>query len=69
VTTTTETISAAPAVELSSGTVERFLYEMAEVGIVERVQSATTDGKGRPPSRLDPRFPPTVFRRLYDLDR
>jgi len=67
VTATTEAISARPAVDLSRGTVKRFLYEMAEVGVVERVQSADHDGKGRPPSRVELRFPPTVFRRLYDL--
>ncbi|WP_436934498.1 Cdc6/Cdc18 family protein [Halovenus marina] len=67
VTKTTEAISAKPSVDLSPGTVKRFLYEMAEIGIVERVQSDTATGKGRPPSRVELRFPPTVFRRLYDL--
>ncbi len=67
VTATTEAISAEPGVDLSTGTVKRFLYEMAEVGIVERVQSDRSTGKGRPPSRLELRFPPTAFRRLYDL--
>jgi Cdc6-like AAA superfamily ATPase len=67
VTDTTEAISADTAVDLSPGTVKRFLYEMAEVGIVERVQSERRDGKGRPPSRVELRFPPTAFRRLYDL--
>jgi len=55
------------AIDLSPGTVKRFLYEMAEAGVVERVQAATQGGQGRPPSRVEPRFPPTVFRRLYDL--
>jgi Cdc6-like AAA superfamily ATPase len=67
VSATTEAISARPDVDLSAGTVKRFLYEMAEIGIVERVQSDRKDGKGRPPSRVELRFPPTVFRRLYDL--
>jgi len=67
VTATTEAISSNPSVELSAGTVKRFLYEMAETGIVERVQSAASEGKGRPPSRVELRFPPTAFRRLYDL--
>jgi len=67
VTATTEAISSDPGVELSPGTVKRFLYEMAEIGIVERVQASSRDGKGRPPSRVELRFPPTVFRRLYDL--
>jgi Cdc6-like AAA superfamily ATPase len=64
---TTEAISTDPRVDLSPGTVKRFLYEMAEAGVVERVQSETRAGKGRPPSRVELRFPPTVFRRLYDL--
>lgn len=67
VTATTAAISSAPAVDLSAGTVKRYLYEMAEIGIVERVQADTKAGKGRPPSRVELRFPPTAFRRLYDL--
>jgi Cdc6-like AAA superfamily ATPase len=67
VTATTKAISSADAIDLSPGTVKRFLYEMAEVGIVERVSSNTNHGKGRPPSRIELRFPPSVFRRLYDL--
>ncbi len=69
VTETTEAISSDPEVDLSPGTVKRFLYEMAEVGVVERVQSEEWDGRGRPPSRVELRFPPTAFRRLYDLRR
>jgi len=67
VTATTAAISGSDNVDLSPGTVKRFLYEMAEAGVVDRVQSATQGGQGRPPSRVEPRFPPTVFRRLYDL--
>jgi len=67
VTATTEAIGGSKNVDLSPGTVKRFLYEMAEAGVVDRVQSATQGGQGRPPSRVEPRFPPTVFRRLYDL--
>jgi Cdc6-like AAA superfamily ATPase len=67
VTATTAAISSDPTVDLSASTVKRFLYEMAEVGIVERVKSDNGSGKGRPPSRVELRFPPTVFRRLYDL--
>jgi Cdc6-like AAA superfamily ATPase len=67
VTATTAAIAASENVDLSLGTVKRFLYEMAEAGVVERVQAATQGGQGRPPSRVEPRFPPTVFRRLYDL--
>ena len=69
VTATTETISARSSVDLSTGTVKRFLYEMAELGIVGRVQSATKNGKGRPPSRVELRFSPAAFRRLYDLQQ
>jgi Cdc6-like AAA superfamily ATPase len=67
VTATTEAISGAPDVDLSAGTVKRFLYEMAEAGVVERVKSQSKSGKGRPPSRVELRFPPTAFRRLYDI--
>lgn len=67
VTATTAAIGGSETVDLSPGTVKRFLYEMAEAGVVERVQAATQGGQGRPPSRVEPRFPPTVFRRLYDL--
>lgn len=69
VTATTDAISADPDVDLSPGTVKRYLYEMAEVGVVERVQSTAGGGKGRPPSRVELRFPPTAFRRLYDLQQ
>jgi len=69
VTATTAAISSATAVDLSAGTVKRFLYEMAEDGIVERVASDAHEGKGRPPSRIELRFPPSAFRRLYDLQQ
>ncbi|MEF8885128.1 MAG: AAA family ATPase [Haloarculaceae archaeon] len=64
---TTEAISAHPDVDLSASTVKRYLYEVADVGVVERVQSEINREKGRPPSRVELRFPPTAFRRLYDL--
>jgi Cdc6-like AAA superfamily ATPase len=67
VTATTEAISSRPTVDLSPGTVKRFLYEIAETGVVERVRSEVNNEKGRPPSRIELRFPPTAFRRLYDL--
>jgi Cdc6-like AAA superfamily ATPase len=66
---TTEAISGAPDVDLSRGTVKRYLYEMAETGVVERVQADAGTGKGRPPSRVELRFSPTAFRRLYDLQQ
>ncbi|QSG11269.1 Orc1/cdc6 family replication initiation protein [Halapricum desulfuricans] len=67
VTATTEAIAAIDDIDLSPGTVKRFLYELAERGVVERVSSSRTKGHGRPPSRVEPRFPTLVFRRLYDL--
>jgi Arc/MetJ family transcription regulator len=67
VTRTTAAISDRDAVDLSPGTVKRFLYEMAEAGIVDRVKADGWSGQGRPPSRVEPRFPPAAFRRLYDL--
>jgi Cdc6-like AAA superfamily ATPase len=67
VTETTEAISSGPSIDLSAGTVKRFLYELAEASIVDRVQLDEQTGKGRPPSRVELRFPPTVFRRVYDL--
>jgi Cdc6-like AAA superfamily ATPase len=69
VTATTGAVSSGSTVDLSPGTVKRFLYEMAEVGIVERVRSEARNEKGRPPSRVELRFPPTAFRRLYDLEQ
>jgi Cdc6-like AAA superfamily ATPase len=67
VSATTEAISGHPSVSLSQSTVKRYLYEMAESGVVERVQSDRDSGKGRPPSRIELRFSPTAFRRLYDI--
>ncbi|WP_255196364.1 Cdc6/Cdc18 family protein [Halorarius litoreus] len=55
-------------VDLSASTVKRFCYELAEVGVVERVPGESRGGAGRPPSRLEPRFPTRVFRRLYDSE-
>ena len=61
----TEAVSA--AVDIQPSTIQRYIYELAEDGIVERVRSVTDRSQGRPPSRLEPRFPPAVFRRLYDI--
>ena len=64
----TDAIASACDVDLSRTTIKRFLYELAEAGIIERVTHPTAaDGIGRPPSRLEPRFPTLVFERLYDL--
>ncbi|WP_137287500.1 Cdc6/Cdc18 family protein [Halorussus salinisoli] len=50
--------------DLSAATVKRFLYELAERGVLERVQTDSTDGSGRRPSRVEPRFPTLPFRRV-----
>ena len=63
-----EAIAGTRGVDLSVGTVRRFLYELAEDGIVQRETAAADASAGRPPSRLEPRFPTLVFRRLYDLE-
>lgn len=64
--TAATTIAAAETVDLSVGTVKRLLYELAEIGITERV-TRDNAGSGRSPSRLEPRFPTRVFCRLYDV--
>ena len=69
VTTATAAVSDSESVGLSPGTVKRYIYEMANVGIVNRVRSEHGSHQGRPPSRIEPRFPPTVFRRLYDSEQ
>ncbi|UPW00309.1 AAA family ATPase [Halorussus gelatinilyticus] len=48
--------------DLSAGTVKRFLYELAERGVLERVETDATDGSGRRPSRPEPQFPTLPFR-------
>ena len=49
--------------ELTTGTVKRFLYELADRGVIERVQLPGT-GSGRRPSTVEPRFPTVVFQSL-----
>jgi len=62
-----ERIAGTGEVDLSVATVERFLYELAEAGIVERVPvQGESGGVGRSPSRVTPRFSPTVFQQLAD---
>lgn len=62
----TAAITDASGIDLSAGTVKRFLYELAENGILERIETGRANSQGRPPSRLEPRFPPTAFSRLSD---
>jgi Cdc6-like AAA superfamily ATPase len=63
-----EAIATSGGVDLSESTVQRYLYELAEAGITERVSHPRSTGEiGRPPSRVEPRFPTLVFRQLYDL--
>ena len=62
----TEAIAAADGVDLSASTIRRVLYELADDGLLDRVTVQRTGGKGRPPSRLVPRFPTLVFRELFE---
>ncbi|ADB61827.1 Cdc6-related protein AAA superfamily ATPase- like protein [Haloterrigena turkmenica DSM 5511] len=48
---------------LTAGTVKRFLYELADRGVVDRVPLSAT-GSGRRPSALAVRFPTIAFRTL-----
>ena len=64
----TEAVAARPGVDLSPSTVRRVLYELSDAGFIERETVRRDDGKGRPPSRVVPRFPTTAFRELFDRD-
>lgn len=66
VTAATDALTDDPRVDLSATTIKRVLYELAEVGIIKRVETETDSGLGRPPSRLEPQFPTRVFRRLVE---
>ena len=48
---------------LTTGTVKRFLYELADRGVIERVPLPAS-GSGRRPSTVEPRFSTIVFRSL-----
>ncbi|NKE34804.1 AAA family ATPase [Natronococcus sp. JC468] len=52
---------------LTAGTVKRFLYELADRGVIERVPLSTS-GSGRRPSTVVPRFPTIAFRALASPD-
>ncbi|MFD1562881.1 AAA family ATPase [Haloarchaeobius amylolyticus] len=50
---------------LTAGTVKRFLYELADRGVIDRVPLSTPDrGSGRQPSTVRPLFPTIAFRAL-----
>ncbi|MFC7232117.1 Cdc6/Cdc18 family protein [Saliphagus sp. GCM10025308] len=68
VTSVAETLARHPSVDLRASTIERILYELADCGILRRVDSdpGETSGRGRPPSRLETRFPLATFARLYE---
>ncbi|MGQ3410846.1 Cdc6/Cdc18 family protein [Natrinema sp. LN54] len=53
---------------LTDGTVKRFLYELADRGVIERLPLSTADaGSGRRPSTVEPRFPTIAFRSLSPI--
>lgn len=53
---------------LTRATVRRFLYELADQDLLEKVPADEPGPEGgRRPTRLEPRFPATVFRRLRSL--
>jgi Cdc6-like AAA superfamily ATPase len=68
VTAATDALTADPYIDLSATTIKRVLYELAEAGVVKRIETDEDRGLGRPPSRLEPQFPTCVFRRLVDID-
>jgi Cdc6-like AAA superfamily ATPase len=50
---------------LTAGTVTRFLYELADRGVIERVRlSSPGHNSGRQPSTVEPRYPTIAFRSL-----
>lgn len=48
---------------LTTGTVKRFLYELADRSVIKRVPLPSS-GSGRRPSTVEPRFPTIAFRSL-----
>ncbi|MDS0292764.1 Cdc6/Cdc18 family protein [Halogeometricum luteum] len=69
VTAAADAVAADSSVGLSAATVKRVLYELAESGLVRRVETAADgDGPGRPPTRPEPNFPTLAFERLRSAD-
>jgi Cdc6-like AAA superfamily ATPase len=56
-------------ISLSASTVQRFLYELAEDGLLEREAVDSGTGNGRQPTQVVPRFPTLVFERLEGRSR
>ncbi|NUE02839.1 AAA family ATPase [Halorubraceae archaeon YAN] len=54
------------SIDLSPTTVERFLYELAEAGIIKRIQAERESDIGRPPSKIEFQFPTIVFNKLTE---
>jgi Cdc6-like AAA superfamily ATPase len=65
VTAAADAVAADPSVDLSAATVKRVLYELAEDGVLRRVETGRDDdGPGRPPTRPEANFSTVVFERL-----
>ncbi|NGM70557.1 AAA family ATPase [Natronolimnobius sp. AArcel1] len=67
---TASTLADADSVDFKQSTVRRVLYELADNRVLRRVEHRDPDhsygrGRGRPPSHVEPTFPPLVFRALY----
>lgn len=62
----TAAIAARESVSLTDGTIRRLLYELAEDGVLERRTVSNSTARGRPPSRIEPRFPTLVFREFVE---
>lgn len=56
-------------IDLSPSTVQRFIYELAEDGILERTVVDDGRSNGRQPTAVVPRFPTLVFQRLEGRSR
>lgn len=53
--------------DLTSATVKRLLYELAQTGVLQRTEvSSGGQVVGRQPSMVTPNFSPTLFERLHD---